>query len=85
MYKVWIKRNFREIQSIGEGTYTIVVERLDGIILASFTFYNTLKDDFVCSFTNTVNFFIIFFDSHFIHTMECVSCLCLKIANVMHL
>jgi hypothetical protein len=34
MYKVWIKRNFREIQSIGEGTYRIVVERLYGIVLA---------------------------------------------------
>jgi hypothetical protein len=49
----------KEIQSIGEGTYKIVVERLYGIVLASFTFYNTLKDDFVCSFTNTVNFSII--------------------------
>ena len=85
MYKVWIKRNFREIQSIGEGTYKIVVERLHGIVLSSFTFYNALKDDFVCSFTNTVNFAIIPFDLHFVHTMECVSCLCLKIANVMHL
>ena len=28
MYKVWIKRNFREIQSIGEETYKIVVEKL---------------------------------------------------------
>jgi hypothetical protein len=63
----------------------MVVERLYAIILASFTFYNTLKDDFVCFFTNTVNFSTIPFDSHYIHTMECVSCLCLKIANVMHL
>ena len=36
MYKVWIKRNFREIWSIGEGTYKIVVERLYGIVVAHF-------------------------------------------------
>ena len=36
MYKVWIKRNFREIWSIGEGTYKIVVERLYGIVVARF-------------------------------------------------
>jgi len=36
---------------------------------------NTLKDDFVCSFTNTINFSIIPFDSYFIHTMKYVSML----------
>jgi hypothetical protein len=25
-YKVWIKRNYEEIQSIGEGTYKIVLK-----------------------------------------------------------
>ena len=29
MYKVWIKRNYRKIQSIGKGTYKIVVEESD--------------------------------------------------------
>jgi len=77
MHKVWIKRNFREIHSIGEGTYKIMVERLYRMVLASFTFYNTLKNDFVCLFTNTVNFSEIPFYSHFVHTVECISCLCL--------
>src|SRR5882762_4107887 len=37
---------------------------------------------FVCPFINTVNFSMIPFDSYFVHTMECVSCLCLKVANL---
>jgi hypothetical protein len=39
----------------------------------------------VCSFTNTLKLSIIPSDSHSVHTIECVSCLCLKIANRMHL
>ena len=55
------------------------------MMFTSFTFYNTLKDYFVYSFTNTLNFSIIPFDSHIVHTMKHVLCLCLKIANGMHL
>jgi hypothetical protein len=48
MHKVWIKRNSRDIQNSGsKASY------------ASYTFYDTLKDNFVCSFTNTVNFLLI--------------------------
>ena len=85
MYKVRPKRNHREIQSIGEVIDKIVVERLYRMVFTSFTFHNTLKDYFVCPFINTLNVSVIPFDSHFVHTMECVSCLCLKIDNGMHL
>ena len=75
----------REIQSVSEGTYKIVVERFHRIVLTSFTFHNTFKDYFVCPFINTLNFSVIPFYPYFVHTMECVSCLCLKIASVMYL
>ena len=43
MYKVWIKNNDREIQSIGEDTYKILVERLCRMVLVGFTFLNILR------------------------------------------
>jgi hypothetical protein len=85
MYKVWIKRNYVEIKGIGEGIYKIVVQRLYRMVFISITFHNTLKDYFVCPSINTLNFSMIPFGPHFVYTMECVSCLCLKIANGMHL
>jgi len=62
-----------------------MVERLYRMVFASFTFYNALKDGFACSFMDTANFSEIPFDSHFVHTVECISCLCLKITDMMYL
>jgi len=53
MYKVWIKRNYGEVQHIGERTYKIVLDKVYRMVLKSFTFHDTLKDYFVCTFTNT--------------------------------
>jgi hypothetical protein len=37
-----------------------------------------------CPSANTVNFSEIPFESHFVHTMECIPWLCLNITNLMH-
>jgi hypothetical protein len=74
-----------KIQSIGEGTYKII---LKSVIECETCKYDSIKPFhhyFACPFTNTLNFSIIPYDPYFVHTMECVSCLCLKIANLMHL
>ena len=75
--------NQKEMQIIGEGTYKIVFKC---VIECETCRYHSIKSfyhSFVCPFTNTLNLSIIPFDSHFVHTMECVSCLCLKIVHAL--
>jgi len=85
MHKVWIKRNYTEIQSIGEGIYKIVLKSVMEWDTCKYHSIKPFYHSFVCPFTNTLNFCVIPFDPHFVHTMECVSYLCHKIANAMHL
>jgi len=71
MYKVWIKRNYREIHSIDEGTYKIVFKnvmecKLVNTILWAFYHY------FACPYQYCEFLYNSFLDSYFVHTMEVV-------------
>jgi len=76
--KVWFKKNSREIHSFGEGRYKIVLKGIRNVKLASYI-HKAFHHYFVPPFTKTVNFSGILFDPHFVHTMECTSCLCTRL------
>jgi len=59
MYKVWIKRNYREIHSIDEGTYKIVQKNVIECETCRYYSIKPFYHSFVCPFINTVNFSII--------------------------
>src|ERR1700729_3952630 len=56
MYKVWIKRNYREIQGIDEGTYKIVLKSVMECETCKYYSVKPFYHYFVCPFTNTLNF-----------------------------
>ena len=85
MYKVWIKMNYREILGIDQGTYKMVFKSVVECVTCKYHSMKPFYHYFVYHFTNALNVSVIPFDSHFVHTVECVSCLCLNIANEMHL
>ena len=79
------QRNYTEIHNIGEGIYKIVVKSVMECETCKYHSIKPFYHYFVYHFTNALNFSMIPFGPHFVHTVECVSCLCLKIANGMHL
>ena len=61
MYRVWIKKNYQEIQYIGCRRYTMKVKRQYRMLFTSCTFHNTFKHYFVSPSANILYFCVYFF------------------------